>query len=83
MRPDPAVPHTDPPGWHREILHQWMAETNDKGQYPESEEGLKFMLGIWGEHALNPEYQAIRAKYPDYEGSLWPLKSQQAKLIEI
>ena len=68
---------------HREILHQWMAETNDKGQYPESEEGLKFMLGIWGEHALNPEYQAIRAKYPDYEGSLWPLKSQQAKLIEI
>ena len=30
------------------ILENWIVETNDKGQYPEDEENLKLMLGIWG-----------------------------------
>jgi len=61
---------------YRSQLEQWMAETNDRGQYSENEEGLKLMLGFWGENAINPEYNPIREKYPDLEGSLWDFKNQ-------
>lgn len=64
------------------VLTDWIAETGDMGQYPEEEEGLKLMLGIWGEHAVNPEYDPIRTKYPDLEGSLFYLKSEPAVLVE-
>ncbi|NND35049.1 MAG: sulfatase, partial [Saprospiraceae bacterium] len=57
------------------ILDQWIQDSGDKGQFPENEEGLKLMLGIWGKNALNPEYDRIRRTYPDLEGSLWSLKS--------
>ena len=67
----------------REILQNWMSSTNDQGQYPEREEGLMFMLGIWGEHAINPEYQSLRAKFPDLAGSLESLKSKPTVLVEI
>lgn len=60
---------------HDDVLQKWIGETDDKGQYPENEEGLKLMLGIWGQHAVNPEYDALRAAYPDLEGSLWALKT--------
>ena len=59
---------------HDDVLQKWIRETDDKGQYPEDEEGLKLMLGIWGQHAINPEYDALRDAYPDLEGSLWALK---------
>ena len=58
------------------ILDQWIEETDDQGQYPESEEGLKLMLGIWGKNAINPEYETLRRQYPDLEGSLWEFKSR-------
>lgn len=65
------------------ILDDWIIKTDDQGQYPENEENLKLMLGIWGKHAINPEYDALRKKYPDLEGSLILLKSEPAKLIGI
>ncbi|RKN79721.1 sulfatase family protein [Ulvibacterium marinum] len=63
------------------VLDTWIAETDDKGQYPESEEGLILMLGIWGKHCVNPEYEALRKKYPDLEGSLFYLKNEPFKSI--
>ncbi len=65
------------------VLDDWILETDDKGQYPENEGNLKLMLGIWGKHAINPEYDAIRKKYPDLEGTLISLKSAPAKLVKI
>lgn len=67
---------------HREILKQWINETDDKGQYSENEEGLKLMLGIWGENATNIEYDALRKKYPKLGGSLYDFKNQGWKSIE-
>ncbi|WP_422081550.1 sulfatase [Ulvibacterium sp.] len=58
------------------VLDAWIIETDDKGQYPESEEGLALMLGIWGEHCVNPEYESLRKKYPELEGSLFYLKKE-------
>ena len=49
------------------ILDNWVLKTDDKGQYPESDEGLKLMLGIWGNNAINPEYDYLRKKYPDWK----------------
>ena len=57
------------------VLDQWIIETNDKGQYPENEEDLKLMLGIWGKNAINPEYDSLRIKFPNLEGSLWDFKN--------
>jgi len=64
------------------ILEKWIKETDDKGQYPENVEGLKFMLGIWGENCINPEYGPIKKKYPNLAGSLFYLKSEPSKLID-
>jgi arylsulfatase A-like enzyme len=64
------------------ILNDWIETTNDKGQYPEDEENLKLMLGIWGEHAINPEYGALREKYPNLSGSLTHLKREPYQLAD-
>ena len=64
------------------VLNDWIAKTDDKGQYPENEENLKLMLGIWGEHAVNTEYDALRKKYPDLAGSLVYLKSESSKVVD-
>lgn len=48
---------------HRDILKNWMKETDDKGQYPESTEGLLQVLYRWGDKCVNPEYEAVRKKY--------------------
>ncbi len=66
---------------YSDILKNWIAETNDQGQYPENEEGLKLMLGIWGKTAINPEYDALRKKYPDLEGSMLHLKNSGWKKV--
>ncbi|MBL7187010.1 MAG: hypothetical protein ISS70_11880 [Phycisphaerae bacterium] len=50
---------------HRNILKSWMKETDDKGQYPESTEGLLQVMYRWGDKCVNPEYEAIRKKYGD------------------
>ncbi|MGI9552265.1 MAG: sulfatase family protein [Aurantibacter sp.] len=63
------------------ILSQWINDTDDQGQYPEGKEGLKLMLGIWGKHAVNPEYEPLRHEFNDLEGSLWEFKSQKSRKI--
>ncbi len=47
---------------HRDILEQWMEETDDKGQYPENIEGLRFIVQKWGiDRCVNPEYDTLRS----------------------
>ena len=62
---------------HRAILEDWIERTDDQGQYPEQEAGLRFMLGIWGEQAVNPEYDPLRTKEPGLAGSLRGSKKEQ------
>lgn len=64
---------------YAQLLEQWISETDDKGQYPENEEGLKLMLGIWGKYAVNPEYAPLRTADKDLAGSQYELKSQAWK----
>lgn len=44
----------------RDYLDNWVKETDDKGQYPESEAQLKALYERWGERCVNPEYDAIK-----------------------
>lgn len=67
---------------HREILQQWIVKTDDQGQYPEREESLKLMLGIWGDTAINSEFDTLRAKYPKLSGSQYSLKNERFKIVE-
>ena len=67
---------------HITILDQWIQDTNDKGQYPEDEENLKLMLGIWGEYAVNPEYDQLKTKHPNLPGSQFELKNQMWKEVK-
>lgn len=39
------------------------------------------MLGIWGKNAINPEYDLLREKYPDFEGSLWEYKNSSWETV--
>ncbi len=48
---------------HRRILDNWIRETDDKGQYPESDGGLLQVLYRWGDKCINPEYEPVRKKY--------------------
>ena len=64
------------------ILNNWISETGDRGQYTEDVEGLKLMLGIWGEHAVNPEYESLRREYPGLAGSQFGLKSAGWEPVE-
>jgi len=50
---------------HRTILHQWIRRTDDKGQYPESEAGLKAVLAQWGAKCINPEYEPVKKRFPE------------------
>lgn len=50
---------------HRAILDQWIKETGDKGQFPESEDGLYDVLKQWRSACVNPEYDALKKKYPE------------------
>ncbi len=74
--------YTDVLSHYSTILEDWIKVTNDQGQYPENEEGWKLMLGIWGDHAINPEYEALRKKYPGLAGSQFPLKSRHWEKVE-
>ncbi len=61
---DPA--HADVLARHRRILDQWIKETGDKGQQPESPESLLQVLVRWGDQrCVNPEYDLVREKYKD------------------
>lgn len=67
---------------HAAILDRWIKETDDRGQYPENEENLKLMLGIWGAHAINPEYDALREKYKNLAASQFELKSRKWQEVD-
>lgn len=45
---------------HRQILENWIKETDDKGQYPESEASLRVVYSRWGDKCVNPEYDVFR-----------------------
>lgn len=45
---------------HRDILNRWILETDDKGRFPESETSLRSALELYGDRAVNPEYDAVR-----------------------
>jgi len=45
---------------HREALAEWITETGDQGQQPESDIGLLSALKRWGDKAVNPEYDKVR-----------------------
>ncbi|TPH14610.1 sulfatase family protein [Litorilituus lipolyticus] len=66
---------------HRDVLSNWIEQSDDKGQYPENEEGLKLMLGIWGDTAINPEFDQLRKKYPQLSGSQFHLKNARFKKV--
>ena len=40
------------------------------------------MLGIWGEHAMNPEYEPLRREFPGLAGSQFGLKSAGWEPVE-
>ncbi len=44
----------------RATLDGWIAETGDKGQYPESAPSLRTALARWGDRCINPEYDRVR-----------------------
>ena len=45
---------------HRKLLAKWMKDTDDKGQYPESDAALLACLKRWRDKCVNPEYDRIR-----------------------
>ena len=45
---------------HRQILESWVEETDDQGQYPESDAGLRCVLKRWGDKCVNPEYAWLK-----------------------
>jgi arylsulfatase A-like enzyme len=45
---------------HREYLAEWIEETGDKGQAPESDVGLLSALKRWEDKCVNPEYDRVR-----------------------
>jgi len=55
---DPA--HAEVLARHRKILEDWIRETDDQGQYPESAESLRGVLQRWSKEAVNPEYEKAR-----------------------
>ena len=61
---------------HRKILDEWMDRTDDKGQYPESAEGLAQVYFRWHTTCVNPEYKPVQKKYAE------ALKEVQAKAAD-
>ncbi len=57
---DPA--HSQVLADHRKILAEWIKNTDDKGQYPESVDSLRGVLTRWSKKAVNPEYEKARGK---------------------
>ncbi len=49
---------------HRRLLAEWIDETGDQGQQPESDIGLLCVLKRWGDKCVNPEYDRLRSQLP-------------------
>jgi arylsulfatase A-like enzyme len=47
---------------HQRILEEWIEDTGDKGQFPETDAALKGVLQQWSAKAVNPEYDKVKYK---------------------
>ena len=45
---------------HRRTLAHWIEETDDQGQFPESEQNLLRVLRRWKQKCVNPEFDRVR-----------------------
>ncbi|WP_076418876.1 sulfatase [Colwellia sp. UCD-KL20] len=50
---------------HRQILLNWIAETDDKGAYPESDKAVKEVLDMWGKYCVSTQCESYRKRNPD------------------
>lgn len=48
---------------HRQILLDWIARTDDKGAYPESDAAVREVIDMWGAACVSPECQSYRKRY--------------------
>lgn len=45
---------------HRQVLEQWIQDSNDRGEQPESLAGLRAVYQRWGQQCVNPEFDAVK-----------------------
>ena len=64
--------YAKPLAQHRIILAEWIEETGDQGQTPESDIGLICALKRWGDKCVNPEYDRVRHLLEPKESSKPP-----------
>jgi arylsulfatase A-like enzyme len=66
---------------HRHILLDWIAKTDDKGAYPESDTAIKEVLDMWGKYCVSAQCEGYRARNADtlhlkgeqvYPELVWP-----------
>ncbi len=57
---------------HRDILNSWIKRTDDKGQYPESDQGLLAVMLLWKDRCVNPEYDRVRKQYEEIRSKSKP-----------
>ena len=56
----PERDHQEALGTLRTALAEWIVDTDDRGQYPESDAALRAALDRWGDDAQNPEFDRVR-----------------------
>ncbi|MHC5055042.1 MAG: sulfatase family protein [Planctomycetota bacterium] len=74
---DPA--HAAELARHRRMLERWIADTDDKGRYPEGPEALLQVLARWGDRCVNPEYDAVRERYAELLPSITRSRERKAR----
>ena len=57
---------------HREILDQWIKETDDKGQYPESDAEMRAQVRFWRGRTVNPEFDKYEAELEAEQATTLP-----------
>ncbi len=62
---------------HRKILDDWITRTDDKGQYPESDNGLLEVMLQWRNKCVNPEYKRVRKRYEQLKDTLGKKKKKK------
>ncbi len=45
----------------RNYLTEWIKETGDKGQYPETDKALEIVYQRWGDRCVNTEYDKVKS----------------------
>lgn len=52
---------------HRQFLEDWIEETDDQGQYSESDIGLLNELSVWNDVPVSPEFERVRHLLVDHK----------------